>query len=280
MSAARYSLSVKKEMGVLVGRQGELARLQEAIHKRNSLLIWGEPGSGKSALVARVISQLPEVIASRCICARANGSPQDILRSITEGLEDDPLLRAKFLADTRQNPSFSRWVRAQTSLRLRGLLYRAAGEGKYWIFLEDLGALDHLAARIVKELIWNRKTPVYAIATGCNCADFGHAASLYWNEQQWLHVGGLPPAEARELLELCIKRFGLSRFNLEGFREDILTFSGMMPGAIVRMCASARDSRYHFEGRIKTKLLHIDYLLNCRDGRGSVEDQAMVNDDL
>jgi hypothetical protein len=51
-------------------------------------------------------------------------------------------------------------------------------------------------------------------------------------------------------------------FDLSGFREDILDFSAMLPGAIVRMCEAAGDSHYHFEGRIKTKLLHVDYLLN------------------
>lgn len=262
MSATRHSLSVKTEIGVFVGRQGELARLQEAIRDRQSLLIWGEPDSGKSALVLRAISQLPELLASRCICAPANVSPQAILRIITEGLADDPLLRAKFRADTGQHPSFSHWVRAQTSLRLRGLLYRAADAGQYWIFLEDVAPMSHLMARILKELVCNRKTPVYLIAQSWTAADLGHAASLYWNDRLRLHVGGLPLAAARTLVELSIRRFGLSRLDLEGFRKEILELSGMLPGTILRLCAAAADTRYHFEGRIKTKLLYADHLLN------------------
>lgn len=271
MSASRSSLAIVPETGPFLGRQGELTRLQEAIRKRESLLIWGASNSGKSTLVARAISQMPERVARRCICASGNGSPQDVLRSIAQGLAEDTLFRAKFRADTGYGASFSHWVNEQSSLRLRGLLYRAAGAGEYWIFLEDLAPMSHLLARIVKELMWNQKTPVYAIATGWTYTELGHGAQLYWNDRQRLHVGAMPPAAAKELLEFAIRQFGLSRFDLEGFREDILDFSAMLPGAIVRMCGAAADCQYHFEGRIKTKLLHVDYLVNhCQgplDGR-------------
>lgn len=266
MSAPRSMLTIAPEVGIFVGRQNELARLQTAIQKRESLLIWGDADSGKSALVARAISQIPERIAKRCICATGNGSPQEILRSIVLEMGEDPLFRSKFRADTGHGASFSHWVREQTSLRLRGLLYRAAGAGEYWIFLEDLAPMTHILARIVKELIWNQRTPVYAIARGWTYQELGLGAQLYWYDQLRLHVGSLSPATAKELLEWSIQRFALSRFDLEGFREDILEFSGMLPGAIVQMCAAAADRRYHFEDRIKTKLLHVDYLINhCQE---------------
>ncbi|HTQ61200.1 MAG TPA: hypothetical protein VMI32_13310 [Candidatus Solibacter sp.] len=262
MSASQSSLAIIPETGPFLGRQGELARVQEAIRKRESLLIWGATNSGKSTLVARAISQMPARVARRCICASGNGSPQDVLRSIAQGLAEDPLFRSKFRADTGFGASFSHWVNEQSSLRLRGLLYRAACAGEYWIFLEDLAPMSHLLARIVKELMWNQKTPVYAIAPGWTYTELGHGAQLYWNDRLRLQVGAMPHAAAKELLEFAIRQFGLARFDLEGFREDILDFSGLLPGAIVRMCGAAANSQYHFEGRIKTKLLHVDYLVN------------------
>ncbi len=253
------------ETGVFLGRQSELARLQEAMRKRQSLLIWGLPDCGKSTVVTRAISQMPERIVRRCIRATGNGSPQEILRGIAEGLSDDPLFKAKFRADTGYGASFSHWVRQQSSLRLRGLLYRAAGAGEYWIFLEDLAPMTHMLVRIVKELMINQETPIYAIAPGWTYEELGYGAQLFWNDRLRLHVGALPVASAKELVEWSIQRFELSQLDLDGFREDILEFSGMLPGAILRMCAAASDSRYQFEGRIKTKLLHVDYLMkHCR----------------
>lgn len=254
------------ESGVFLGRKNERARLCEAIQKRESLLVWGASNSGKSTLVARAMSELPERIAKGCICTRGAGSPQDILRRIAQGFADDPLFRSKFRADTGYGALFSQWIRQQTSLRLRGLLYRAAGAGEYWIFLEDLAPMTHMLTRIMKELMINQETPIYAVASGWTYGEIGHAAQLYWNDRQRLHVGGLSRAAANKLLEWAIGKFGLAELDLDGFREDILEFSGLLPGAILRMCEAAADGRYHFDGRIKTKLLHVDYLMkHCHE---------------
>jgi len=266
IAAPRVSAPWPKPAPYFLGREAELSRLAQAIQKRESLLIWGASDSGKTALVSQVIMQLPQKAARLCIRATGNGSPHDILRSIAFGFADDPLFKAKFRADTGYGASFETWVKAQTSLRLRGLLYRAAKDGEYRIFLEDLGPVTHMLARILKELMWNQATPVYAIARGWTYMELGHAAQLYWNDKLRLHVGGLSSGAARELLEMSIRQHGLLGFDLAGFREDILDFSSMLPGAIVRMCEAAADSHYHFEGRIKTKLLHVDYLVNHCQG--------------
>jgi hypothetical protein len=179
---------------------------------------------------------------------------------------EDSLFRSKLRADTGFGASFAPWVKAQTSLRLRGLLYRAAGAGEYWIVLEDLVPMSHMLARIIKELMLNQETPIYVVAHGWTYSEMGHGAPLYWNDRQRLHVGGLTLPVAKELLEICIRRFGLERFELDDFREDILEFSGLLPGAIVQMCAAAVGAHYHYEGRIKTKLLHVDYLMNHCEG--------------
>jgi len=266
LSAPCSVLTVSAEAGIFLGRQSELARLEEAIRKRESLLIWGASNSGKSALVARAFSNLPERIKRRCVCARGNGAPLEILREIAQGFAEDPLFRSKFRADTGFKASFSHWVKEQTSLRLRGLLYRAAGAGEYWIFLEDLVPMTHMLTRIIKELMLNQETPIYAVAQGWTYSELGQGAQLYWNDRQRLHVGGLTLPVAKELLELCIRCFGLERFDLEGFRGDILEFSGLLPGAIVQMCAAAAGAHYHYQRRIKTKLLHVDYLMNHCEG--------------
>jgi hypothetical protein len=266
MVVARPKQDVALESGFFLGRKNELSRLCEAIQKRESLLVWGASDSGKTVLVARALSELPERIAKRCICARGVGSPHDILRGIAERFAEDPLFRSKFRAETGYGASFSHWVREQTSLRLRGLLYRAAGAGEYWIFLEDLAPMTHMLTRIVKELMINQETPIYSVAPGWTYRELGHGAQLYWNDQQRLHVGALSLAAANELLEWAIQKFCLSKFDLDGFREDILEFSGLLPGAILRMCEAATNSHYHFDGRIKTKLLHVDYLMKHCQG--------------
>jgi hypothetical protein len=262
---------------IFIGRQNELARLHAAICKRESMLIWGSPDSGKTALVSQVISQLPEKISKQCVYASGNGSPQEILRSIAQGFVEDPLFRSKFRAETGYGASFTQWIKRQSSLRLRGLVYRAAGLGKYWIFMEDLAPMTHVIARIIKQLMLNQETPIYAIAGGWTYKELGNGVQLYWNDHQRLQVEALSVPAAKELLEWAIRRFGLAQFDLDGFREDILEFSALLPGSIVRMCAAAADARYQFDGRIKTKLLHVDYLMkHCEESmRFDVADSSL-----
>jgi len=262
MALARSTPRIASEAEVFLGRSSELARLREAIRNRESLLVWGASDSGKTTLLGRALAEQPAPVGKRCVCTKGPGSPHDVLRGIAYGFAEAPLFRSKFRSETGYGASFRRWVDQQTSLRLRGLLYRAAGEDEYWIFLEDLAPMTHVLTRIVKELMINQETPIYCFASGWTYKELGHAAQLYWNDGQRLHVGPLPGAAAGQLLEWGIEKFGLSRFDLEDFREDILKFSGLLPGAILKMCEAAGDTRYHFEGRIKTKLLHVDYLMN------------------
>lgn len=268
MNASGMILASHAPLGCFLGRDAEVNRLHEAIHKRESVLIWGAAEAGKSTLVSKVVSGLSEKTARRCLFAPCHGSPQETLRALIKEFEntDNAVLGKRFRAEAGHGESFAHWTKQQTSLRLRGLLYKAVAEGEYWIFFEDVAPITHILARIIKEVIWNQRTPVYLVARGWTYAEVGHVAQLYWTDQHRLQVGPLAPPAAKQLLETCIRRFALSQFDLEGFREDILHFSGLLPGAIIKMCEAAADSRYHFEGRIKTKLLHVDYLVNhCQD---------------
>jgi hypothetical protein len=105
------------------------------------------------------------------------------------------------------------------------------------------------------------RTPIYLAARGYTQSDIGYAWSLYWNDDLRIHLGPLPERIARELLEKCIRQFGLASLDLGGFREEILHLSGLWPGSIVKMCELAVGARYHYGDQIKTKLVHVDYLL-------------------
>ena len=261
---------MRSKSQIFIGRQEELHFLRNAITGRKGLLVWGPAGAGKTMLVLKTLSALPATIGKNCLYVSGMEGLQDLLRQILRLLFDleDPALRGRLRREGVSLRAFQPWLQTQPATRLRGALYRSAAEGEYWIFLDHLPPLTHAVGRVVKELVRMRNTPVYLLARGVAEQEIGHVTDIYWGDPHRLALGALPGAAARELLEDCIQRFGLSHFDLHDFRKEVLHFSGRLPGGIVKMCALAAEPRYQYGSQIKTSLIYIDYLISGQGQQG------------
>jgi hypothetical protein len=248
---------------VLVGREQEIHRLRKAIQKRESQLIWGRSDAGKTFLIHRVIAGLSVADRRKCIYWTGAGCSRQLVSHFLRGLYSagDPLVVRKVHADRVGDFTLDRWIDEQSLLRLRGILFSAAEDGDYRFFVDHLPSPTHKMAHLFKEIMYRCKTPVYLTGHGYSQGEIGYAWSLYWTDEYRIQLEPLTETPARELLELCIRKFGLTALDLKGFREEILHFSKRFPGSIVKMCELAADSRYHHGDRIKIKLVHVDYLM-------------------
>lgn len=248
-----------------IGREAEMRRLQIALRERRSQLIWGATDSGKTSLIEAALSELPEVERRKCICWSGPGNRRQFVEHLIQGLYRacDPLVRRKVHADRADEATLIRWVSEQSALRLRGILLAAAEQGEYRFFMDHIAPTPHTLARLMKEIIYRSKTPIYLNGNGYSQAEIGYAWTLYWTDEYRIHLGPLSEAPACRLLETCVRRFHLDSLHLKGFREQVLHLSGYLPGAIVRMCELAADPRYHFGDQVKIKLVHMDYLLHA-----------------
>jgi hypothetical protein len=248
---------------ILVGRELEVRRLRRAILSRESQLVWGEPDAGKTALIRHVIAELPEADRRKCICWTGTASGRQLVSHFIRELylAGDPLVRRKIHADRAGESTLERWINKQSFLRLRGILFSAAEHGDYRFFVDHLPAPTHKMSQLLKEIMYRCKTPVYVTGHGHSQKEIGYAWSLYWTDQYRIQLEPLSETAARELLELCVREFGLTALDLNGFREEILHFSARLPGSLVKMCKLAADPRYHYGDRIKLKLVHVDYLM-------------------
>jgi hypothetical protein len=249
---------------VFVARESEARRLREAILKRQSLVLCGPAGIGKTALMAKVCSELPQDVARATLCLSSIDGLRSLLRGLLRELYavGDPTLRRQLHVEGVRHDTFKAWLNSLITSRLKGALYRSMETGQYWVFLDHLPPLTHAMAKVVRELVWMRNTPVYLVARCLTPEDVGHIASLYWSESQRLRLGPLNEAASHKLLEVCIQQFGLAGLELEDFSEEVLSLSGRSPGALIEMCRLAADPRYHSGSGIKTKLIRIDYLMN------------------
>jgi hypothetical protein len=247
-----------------VGRGSQKARLRQAIQNRQGLLIWGPAGIGKTALVMRVLEDHPVAAAGSIIYLSGVGGLRPLLCALLRRLYEieDATLRRQLRNEGVAKATFSSWLQTHRASRLRGALYRSMEGGQYWVFLDHIPPLTLAVAKVVKELTRMRETPVYILARGLSEAEVGHVTDLYWSDRQRLSLGPLPARAARDLLEWCIRRFGLARLDLNGFRQEILHLSGHNPGTLIHMCALAAEPRYQSGSQIKTKLIHIDTLVS------------------
>jgi AAA ATPase domain len=249
---------------VFLGRESEERRLRAAILNAESLTIEGPAGIGKTALVMHTIQSLPASLAARCLYFTAMKDLQDLLRQLIRTLHEagDPRLRRQLHTERVSSLSLAGWLKELSTSRLKGTLYRAVEGGDYRIFLDHLPPLTHAIAKVIKELFWMRRTPVYLVPRAEaqeTISRFRHF--FYWGDHERLALGALPRPAAHELLENCIDRFGLVRFDLTDFREEVLELSRNIPGAIVKMCALAADARYQYGTQIKIKSAYVEYLI-------------------
>jgi len=249
---------------LIIDRKAESLRLHQAIRRRESLLICGPAGVGKTTLISKVLAELPEDLARSAICVGGLVGLQPFLQALLQNLHEagDSTLRKQLRAKGVGGGGFKSWLKSQSTSRLKGAVYRSMQLASYWVFLDHVPPLTLAVAKVVRELVWMRNTPVYLVARGSGPEEVGHAAKMYWNESHRLILEPLRESAARELLEWCIRRFGLARLNLDDFREAVLSMSGHNPGVLVKMCELAAEPRYHYGSQIKTRLIHIDCLMS------------------
>lgn len=258
-------MTQRAQLETLVGRKEELRRVRAAIHERESLLIWGSMDAGKTALIKTAISELPDAERRNCIHWTGAASGRQLLSHFVGRLYklSDSFVRKKVHADGATETSLNRWLHKQTSLRLRGILFTASTQGEYRFFVDHFPPPTHNMARLMKEIMYRCKTPIYLAARGYSQGEIGYAWSLYWNDALRVHLGPLNERAARALLEICIRSFGLDSLSLKDFREDILRLSEHLPGSIVKMCELASHARYRYDDQIKVKVVHVDYLMQA-----------------
>lgn len=247
-----------------VDRESEALLLHDAILKRESLLLSGPAGIGKTALILKVLSELPSAMAPYCFYLSGVEGVQPLLGWLLQRLYelDDAALRRQLHGEGIRENTFKGWLKHQPTGRLKGAVYRSMENGNYWVFLDHLPPLTHAEAKIVRELVWMRRTPVFLLARGPTERDIGHVSNIYWGSRQQVSLDPLPEEAGRELLECCIRKFTLGNLELEDFRKEVLRLSGLLPGTIIRMCHLAQAPKYRFGSRVKTKLIHIDCLMS------------------
>jgi hypothetical protein len=236
----------------LVGLLRERQALLDAVRRRESLLLLGSAGSGKTRLLESVAESgsRPRTL----IYVPRFKTPRDLLVTITRELIRCGHGRLQRMASTGSD--CERWLRRQTSIHLKGLLWESLEADPGILILDHLNDPGHRTHRFLQRLCF---TPGMAlVAAARDHLRLGELRRLFWDPRKAVHIQPLSEAEAVQLFETAADHFGLRGLHLEDFREKVLDCACGNPGQIVEMCRLARNPQYLAGKYIKFALVRID----------------------
>lgn len=234
----------------LIGFAQERRSILDAIRERRSLLLLGPARSGKTALLhwasASNDATLPIVWPFETL--------HDLLVEIARALFLS--LHEPFCRIAPPGHEFERWVRKQTSIHLKGVLWTALEAEPRVLILDDMHACVHRTYRFLERLY---HTPGMAILAAARSeVDLGALARLYWDPGERLHLRPLSREEAVLLFDAAVERFELRGLDLDDLRRRVVHASRGNPGQILEMCRLASMPQYVSGGHIKFSLVQIE----------------------
>jgi AAA+ ATPase superfamily predicted ATPase len=109
-TSKRRCTGLGRDDGVcFLGREHEVRRIEEALGKKESMLISGPVDIGKTALVEHVLRGLPQTLADRCFYLSSFKDLRDLLRKLLISLYQarNPVLRRQLHGEGTSAASFN-----------------------------------------------------------------------------------------------------------------------------------------------------------------------------
>ena len=218
----------------MVGRRNELAALASALDRRQSRLIRGPRGIGKTRLIKEALEQSKQPFVS----VRQPRVLHQLLVELAAGLGCP--------------------VRRTTSMVLKPAVLEALRAGPRPVILDDVANADPRMYRFLQQIYHMPGSCLIVAARSRAC--LGHLHKLLWDPREEIALPPLDHREAQALFDAAAHAFGLTALDLAGFRRNVLAAARGNPGQIVAMCRMASRPEYQRGRHIRFLPLRIDAL--------------------
>lgn len=235
-----------------IGLAREREALERALDRRESLLLLGPAGCGKTTLLKSLLRPQPRADVLAYI--PRFDTPHSLLLSLARELFRSGHEPFRTLAAA--GADWETWLKRQTSSHLRGLLWESIERKPGMILLDHLSKPGRQTYRFLQRLCF---TPGMGIVGAAReRQDVGELRGLFWDPRQTVRVQPLSKEESLQLFEAAAAHYGLNGLALEEFRHKVLECAAGNPGQIVAMCRLASDPRYQAGTYIKFSLIRIE----------------------
>jgi hypothetical protein len=218
----------------LAGRRGEVQQLVCALQTRQSRLVTGPPGMGKTRLLAEAVSGY---------------SPPWLLIRGPRVLHDLLMQLGAMLACR---------VAGATSISLKPAILESLKQEPRVVFLEDVLEADPRMYRFLQAIYHSSGNCL--IATARSRESLGYLRRLFWDPREEIRLQPLKRAEAAGLFAAAAAAYKLDSLDLDAFRSQALRSARGNPGQIVTMCRMAARPEYRRGRRVKFLPLRMDAL--------------------
>jgi AAA ATPase domain len=239
----------------IFGRETELEQLRMLMSRRNSFLLHGPAGVGKTLLVKQVIAEVDDVL----YCDESSSSQ---------------LVFRKLLAQLKARNAYARQacgthgVEAVSAVSARGIVAEALGEHDYWIVLDHLQSPSQSFATSVKDVCSWTNTPLLAVARSAHMEDAGFFMPMFPGRSEKFELRSFDPATAKQFAMCAVQEMNLHATNLQDVLDKVVHFSKGNPGAIRTMLQMAANPKYVVRQHVKLSPLYIDFRLQWGADRG------------
>lgn len=221
----------------LAGRENELELINDLMNNKRNIIIFGEEGVGKSAIVQRI---LREQSKKNNLYVRENGT----LRLTLTGI----------IAARSQEKNIG--IDSLNILALKKKCYEMLESATGYIVLDHMGRVEPKHYAFLTYL-FERNIPLLVISRGLNKKDIGHLRmSLYSFEK--VKIANLDRLDSNNLIDYFIKEFGIKIVKTDEFKQAIFSHSKGNPKIIKALCFLARDAKYQKNDSIDVKLMDLD----------------------
>jgi ABC-type cobalamin/Fe3+-siderophores transport system ATPase subunit len=234
----------------LIGRSSEIGRLSNSLRQRQSLLVLGPAGSGKTALVRAAN------VDEGAIYLKYSATLHHLLIDLAGALLQSG--HRSFLELARPSGDLDHWLSRQTSVHLKGLLWTALEAEPRAIILDGIDRAGFPTYRFLQRLYFAKDLALLVTARDAN--SLGALGRLFWDPRATLHLAPLNHADATRLFDIAADQFALRDLDVHEFRDKVLDSASGNPGQIVEMCRMASNPMYVSGGHIKFAPLRIDAL--------------------
>jgi energy-coupling factor transporter ATP-binding protein EcfA2 len=241
----------------LIGLVKERRRPLEALRTRNSLLMLGPRGSGKTKLIQSAIRELPS--RRDIIYVEYSSTLHELLISLARALLESG--HHGIRKRTAAGPDVEVWLSRQTSVHLKGVLWNSLEADPRTIIFDGVDGSSHPIYRFLQRIYFAQGMGIFAASR--DVLALGVLGRLFWDPRRTLQLQPLSQPDSNQLFHLAADRVGLKTrdLNLDEFREKVLDAAAGNPGQIVEMCRLAANPQYVRGRYIKFAPLRIDALM-------------------